>query len=88
MCTHMNCQKCGTALKVTKSTLNFGAVEPCKGCSKKEDPTHLEILQEAFERVGVGTAVEESLTAIYLYPDIHKMPRITFNKSGSWRTEP
>jgi len=86
MCTHMSCT-CGTSLKVIKYSRNFGEVEPCKKCSKKKDSTHLEILQEAFDKMGVVWSTEESMVAIYLYPEIDGINRIAFNKSGSWRNE-
>jgi hypothetical protein len=86
MCTHMSC-KCGTSLKVIKSSPNFGEVEPCKKCSKKGKLTDLETLQEAFDKMDVVWSTEESFVAIYLYPEIDGINRIAFNKSGSWRNE-
>jgi len=47
-------------------------------------PTDLEILKEAFERIGVKVAVGEDMASKYLYIQVPSLRRFVFEKDESW----
>ncbi len=47
-------------------------------------PTDLDILREAFEKIGVKVSVSVNMAYRYLYIQVPSSRSFKFNKDGSW----